>query len=359
MSCNAGKLLKVNALYLQPRSPRHQASLMRVPAGTKRAAQLPSLLPRGPVFKPCASTPSAAGSPARPCTSHPSPRTLQSDNIPHHDQAIGHCLSAAAAALPDLPAAPSAGRLKQSFARWCYAKIPLDDLCRQAADMGCSGIDLIDAPDWPTARKYGLTPAMTQGEGKIPFGWNHKENHEALEKQLRVLIAQAADAKAAQRHHLLRQPQRHERRRRQSQLHRGLRRIKKFAEDTASPSAWSCSTARSTTRTIRPTTPPGAWRWCKGVDSPRVKLLYDIYHMQIMEGDIIRTIRDNIQYIGHFHTGGVPGRHELDDTQELQWRTIAKAIADLNFTGFFAHEFQPSERSRSRRCKQAVELCTV
>ena len=96
----------------------------------------------------------------------------------------------------------------------------------------------------------------------------------------------------------------------------------------------------------------------RGVDSPRVKLLYDIYHMQIMEGDIIRTIQENIQYIAHFHTGGVPGRHELDDTQELQWRTIAKAIADLNFQGYFAHEFQPT-RDPMASLRQAVELCTV
>jgi hydroxypyruvate isomerase len=97
---------------------------------------------------------------------------------------------------------------------------------------------------------------------------------------------------------------------------------------------------------------------CKAVDSPRVKLLYDIYHMQIMEGDVIRTIRQNIQYIGHFHTGGVPGRHELDETQELQWRSIAKAIADLNFQGFFAHEFVPAKDPMTS-LKQAVELCTV
>src|SRR5437763_4210806 len=96
----------------------------------------------------------------------------------------------------------------------------------------------------------------------------------------------------------------------------------------------------------------------KAVDSPRVKLLYDIYHMQIMEGDIIRTVRDNIQYIGHFHTGGVPGRHELDDTQELQWRTVAKAIADLNFQGYFAHEFIPTKDPMTS-LRQAVQLCTV
>jgi hydroxypyruvate isomerase len=96
----------------------------------------------------------------------------------------------------------------------------------------------------------------------------------------------------------------------------------------------------------------------KRVDSPRVKLLYDIYHMQIMEGDIMRTIRQNIPYIAHFHTGGVPGRHELDDTQELNWRTVARAIADLGFSGYVAHEFVPL-RDPLTSLRQAVELCTV
>ena len=96
----------------------------------------------------------------------------------------------------------------------------------------------------------------------------------------------------------------------------------------------------------------------KAVGSPRVKLLYDIYHMQIMEGDVIRTIRDNIQYIGHFHTGGVPGRHELDDTQEVNWRTVAQAIADAKFEGYFAHEFVPV-RDPIASLKQAFTLCTV
>jgi hydroxypyruvate isomerase len=96
----------------------------------------------------------------------------------------------------------------------------------------------------------------------------------------------------------------------------------------------------------------------KAVGSPRVKLLYDIYHMQIMEGDVIRTIRENIQYIGHFHTGGVPGRHELDETQELNWRTIAQAIADLKFEGYVAHEFVPVKDPMAS-LKQAITLCTV
>jgi hydroxypyruvate isomerase len=96
----------------------------------------------------------------------------------------------------------------------------------------------------------------------------------------------------------------------------------------------------------------------KRVDSPYVKLLYDIYHMQIMEGDVIRTIRDNKQWLAHFHTGGVPGRHELDDMQELQWRTVAKAIVDTGFTGYYAHEFIPT-RDPMTSLREAVVLCDV
>ncbi len=267
-------------------------------------------------------------------------------------------LAAAGAAMPELPAAPSAGRLKQSFARWCYAKIPLDDLCRQAAEMGCTGIDLIDAPDWPTAKKYGLTPAMTQGEARIPVGWNHKENHDALEKQIRVLIAQAAEAKlpnvitfSGNRRGMSDDEGK-------ANCIEGLRRVVKFAEDSGVTICMELLNSKINHKDYQADHTAWGVDVVKGVGSPRLKLLYDIYHMQIMEGDIIHTIRDNIEYIGHFHTGGVPGRHELDDTQELQWRTVAKAIADLNYTGYFAHEFQPLKDPLTS-LRQAVELCTV
>jgi hydroxypyruvate isomerase len=96
----------------------------------------------------------------------------------------------------------------------------------------------------------------------------------------------------------------------------------------------------------------------KGVGSPRVKLLYDIYHMQIMEGDVIRTIRANLGHIAHFHTGGVPGRHELDDTQEINWRAVCRAIVDLGFSGYVAHEFVPT-RDPLTSLGEAVALCDV
>jgi hydroxypyruvate isomerase len=266
-------------------------------------------------------------------------------------------VAAAASALPAM-AAPPAGRLKQSVARWCFSKIPLDDLCRQAAEMGCSGIDLIDAPDWPTARKYGLVPAMVQGEAKIPTGWNHKENHDALEKQLRGLIALAAEAEVPNVITFSGNRRGMSDDEGKANCIEGLRRIKKVAEDSGVTVCMELLNSKINHKDYQADHTAWGVDVMRGVDSPRVKLLYDIYHMQIMEGDIIHTIRDNIAFIGHFHTGGVPGRHELDETQELQWRTIAMAIADLNFQGFFAHEFVPA-REPMASLRAAVELCRV
>ncbi len=255
-------------------------------------------------------------------------------------------------------AAAPAGRLKQSAARWCYSKIAVDDLCRQGAEMGLSGIDLVEPEDWPTLKKYGLVPAMTQGKASIPNGFNRKENHERLEKELQDRIKLAAEAKApnviafsGNRRGLSDDEGK-------ENCIIGLRRVKKIAEDAGVTICLELLNSKVDHKDYQ--CDHSAWGVdvIKGVDSPRVKLLYDIYHMQIMEGDIIRTIRQNIQYIGHFHTGGVPGRHELDDTQELQWRTVAKAIADLNFEGYFAHEFVPAKDPMTS-LRQAVELCTV
>ncbi len=254
-------------------------------------------------------------------------------------------------------AAP-AGRLKQSAARWCFGKIPLEDLCRASAEMGLVGLDLIDPPDWPTLRKYGLTPTMVPGAGQIAQGWNRKENHDRLEKEMLANIARAAEAKlpnvitfSGNRRGLSDEEGK-------ANCVLGLNRVKKAAEDAGVTICMELLNSKVDHKDYQCDHTAWGAAVMKEVGSPRVKLLYDIYHMQIMEGDVIRTIRENIQHIGHFHTGGVPGRHELDDTQELQYRTIAKVIADLNFQGYFAHEFTPA-KDPLPSLKQAVELCTV
>ena len=254
--------------------------------------------------------------------------------------------------------AGTAGRLKQSACRWCYSKISLDDLAKAGAEMGLSGIDLINHDEWPTVEKYGLVPAMTPGAGTIPDGWNRKENHERLEKEMRENIARAAAKKvpnvitfSGNRKGMADDIGK-------ENCIIGLNRVKKVAEDADVTICLELLNSKIDHHDYMCDHTAWGVDVMKGVGSPRVKLLYDIYHMQIMEGDVIRTIRDNIQYIGHFHTGGVPGRHELDDTQELQWRTVAKAIADLKFEGYFAHEFVPT-KDPFTSLKQAVELCTV
>ncbi len=256
-----------------------------------------------------------------------------------------------------LRAAPD-GHLKQSAARWCYPKIAIDDLCRQAAELGLAGLDLVDEKDWPTCRKYGLVPAIVSGAGTIPVAWNRQENHDQLEKDMRGNIAKAVAAKvpnvitfSGNRKGLADDAGR-------DTCILGLKRVAKIAEDSGVTICLELLNSKVNHKDYQCDHTAWGVDVVKAVGSPRVKLLYDIYHMQIMEGDVLRTIRDNIQYIGHFHTGGVPGRHELDDTQELNWRTIAQAIADLKFEGYFAHEFVPLKDPMTS-LKQAITICTV
>jgi hydroxypyruvate isomerase len=253
---------------------------------------------------------------------------------------------------------PQKGRLKQSAARWCYKDMSIDDLCLNGAEMGLSAIDLVRPEEWPTLQKYGLVSSMVYSAGTIPDGWNRTENHGRLEKEMREGIERAAAAKlpnvitfSGNRRGLSDEQGK-------ENCIRGLRGVKKMAEDNGVTICLELLNSKINHHDYQCDHTAWGVEVMKGVDSPHVKLLYDIYHMQIMEGDIIRTIRENIQYIGHFHTGGVPGRHELDDTQELQWRTVAKAIADLNFQGFFAHEFEPTKDPMTS-LRQAVTLCTV
>jgi hydroxypyruvate isomerase len=268
--------------------------------------------------------------------------------------------AAAMASGLNLSAAPgTAGRLKQSVARWCYAKMSLDELCRNGAEMGLSGIDLLGHDDWATVQKYGLVPAMGQpGAGTIPDGWNRVESHDRLVKEMQENIERAAAAKVPNVITFSGNRKGQADDVGKANCITGLRRVKKMAEDNGVTVVLELLNSKVNHKDYQCDHTAWGVDVIKGVDSPRVKLLYDIYHMQIMEGDIIRTITENIQYIAHFHTGGVPGRHELDETQELQWRSVAKAIADLGFQGYFAHEFIPTKDPMTS-LRQAVTLCTV
>jgi hydroxypyruvate isomerase len=250
------------------------------------------------------------------------------------------------------------GRLKQSACRWCYRQTSLEDLVRQGAAMGLKGIDLTAPEDWPIIKKYGLIPTMVTGGGTIADGLNRKENHDKIEAEFRQNIPRAAvngipnvitfsgnrrglpDSEGIENCVI------------------GLNRIKGLAEQHGVMVCLELLNSKVDHKDYQCDHTPWGVEVVKRVNSPRVRLLYDIYHMQIMEGDVIRTIRDNIQWIAHFHTGGVPGRHEIDGTQELNYQAVAKAIVDSGFTGYMAHEFVPV-REPLASLREAVILCDV
>jgi hydroxypyruvate isomerase len=253
---------------------------------------------------------------------------------------------------------PRKGRLKQSVSRWCFGKIPMEDFCREVARMGLVGIDLLGPAEWPVVQKFGLVPTMGSASGKTgPL--NRKENHDAIEKQFRDAIGQAAAAKVP---NLIIMSGNRSGMSNEEGLENcvlGLNRIKPIAEDKGVTVNIELLNSKVDHKDYMCDRTAWAVETVKRVNSPRIKILYDIYHMQIMEGDIIRTVRENIKYLGHFHTGGVPGRHEIDQTQELNYRAISQAIVDLGFTGYFAHEFVPSRPAPLESLAQAVEICDV
>jgi hydroxypyruvate isomerase len=274
--------------------------------------------------------------------------------------------SAAALALPQASIAPQStgravakGRLRQSVCRWCYPKIELQEFFKAVAGMGLTAVDLLTEKEWPIARDYGLICSMGSGAGgSIADGLNVRANHEkilaGLTRALPVAAAQKVpnlitffgnrrgmgDAEAS------------------ANCVEALNKIKGVAEEHGVTICLELLNSKVDHKDYQGDHSAFGVNIVKAVNSPRVKLLYDIYHMQIMEGDVIRTIRENKDWFGHYHTGGVPGRHELDDTQELNWRTVAAAIAETGFQGYFAHEFIPL-RDPLASLREAVTLCDV
>jgi len=254
---------------------------------------------------------------------------------------------------------PRKGRIRQSVSRWCYKNIPLDQLCQASAQMGLKGVDLLEVSEWDMPRKYGLICTMGYaGGGTIPDALNRTENHDAIEAAFRKNIPIAAKAGVPNVITFSgnRKGMPDDEGARNCVI--GLNRLKKIAEDNGVNICMELLNSKHDHHDYMCDHTAWGVRVVSEVNSPRIKLLYDIYHMQIMEGDLIATIRANIQWLGHFHTGGVPGRHELDNTQEVQWDGVMRGIADLNYTGYVAHEFVPS-RDPLTSLREAVDLCDV
>lgn len=259
---------------------------------------------------------------------------------------------------PVTGAMPGAGRIRQSVCRWCYQSIPLDTLARDVAAMGFKAIDLLSENEWATIKPFGLVCAVANGPSTIPIGFNRLDQHDRLvaeSERLLPLVAAAgipqmivfsgnragmSDAEGL------------------ANCAVGLKRIMPMAEKLGVTVIMELLNSKVDHKDYMCDHTAWGVELAKRVGSERFKLLYDVYHMQIMEGDVIRTIRDNFAYIGHYHTGGVPGRHEIDDAQELNYPTIMKAIAELGFKGYVAQEFIPA-REPMVSLREAFRICDV
>jgi hydroxypyruvate isomerase len=245
--------------------------------------------------------------------------------------------------LPAATAAPAVrGRIKQSVCRWCYGRMPLEQLAAEAARIGYKSIELIGPEEFKVIKPFGLTCAMVRCKS-ITDGLNRKENHDWIAEELRNHIEFAAAegipnvlCMSGNRRGLSDEEG-------LENCALGLKRVLGLAEAKKVTICMELLNSKVDHKDYMADRTAWGVALVKKLGSPRFKLLYDIYHMQIMEGDIIRTIRENKEYIGHYHTGGVPGRHEIDDSQELNYPAIVRAILDTGYTGYLGQEYIPTK----------------
>ena len=262
---------------------------------------------------------------------------------------------------PSVQPSVVSGRLKQSVSYWPYSKIPLPGFAKAARKIGLAAIDLLQPEEWPVVRDAGLICSMgypTKRSDFLSTGFNDPSKHDMLVEELERTLPLAAASGVPNVIAMFGNRKGRSDEEGAANCITGLKRIAGSAERHGVTVCVELLNSKVDHKDYMGDHTAFGVKVMEGVGSSRVKLLYDIYHMQIMEGDIIRTIRDQIAHLGHFHTGGVPGRHELDDTQELNWRAVCKAIADAKFTGFVAHEFVPS-RDPLTSLGEAVRLCDV
>lgn len=261
------------------------------------------------------------------------------------------------------------GRIKQGLWRVNFGadtQLTFDEQCSEAARLGCYGFDLIDQADWPTLRKHGLEPLLA-GAGPVTFqnGIIHADVHAQLERDIRPYIDSVADNGAKLFITIGGQRRGMPYEQAADNAVAFLNRIKRQLEDRGVTIAIeNMNNRRLDPRFGREDQVFGRWGWgvgvCERVNSENVKLVCDLYHLQIMDGDIAQNIRDTIQWIAHFHTAGVPTRNEIDFSQEMNYRYIAEVIADTGFTGYVSHEWRPTPgRDPLRSIAEAIEIMDV
>jgi len=255
------------------------------------------------------------------------------------------------------------GRIKQGVTTGVFARgTSLEDACREAARLGIKGFDLIGPADWPTLRKYGLVPSMYPlgPGGTIADALNRTENHARLEASMRAAIDESAAAQVPNVITFSGNRRGMDDRVGADNCVQFLNKVKAHAEDKGVTICMELLNSKVNHRDYMFDHMSWGVEVMKRVNSPRIRILYDIYHAQIMDGDIVRTINDNIQWIAHFHTGGNPGRHDIDESQELNYRFIVQSIVDKGFTGFLTHEYSPTAgHDPIAVLGKAIEICDV
>ncbi len=252
------------------------------------------------------------------------------------------------------------GKINHSACQWCYSDIPLDELCAAAKKMGIKSIDLLNSTQWATAAKYGLTCAMAYAnDWGLQKGFNNPAFHEQLLKDYTLNIPKAAEAGLKNVICFSGNANGLSKEEGLENCARGLEPVLKVAAQYKMTVSMELLNSKVDHKDYQCDHTSWGVQLCEKLGMEEFKLLYDIYHMQIMEGDVIATIRKNIKYISHFHTGGVPGRHEIDDTQELHYPAIMQAIVDTGFTGFVAQEFIPANPNKLESLKKAIKICDV
>ncbi len=252
------------------------------------------------------------------------------------------------------------GRIKQSVCGGCLrnARLDREQTAKLLVEMGLAGRDLVGRDEWPTLQKHGLVATMVPGAGSIRKGLNDKSMHAKFLEDFKANIPAAAEYKwpnvicmAGDRAGIGDEEG-------MDNCHTILKEAVKIAEDSGVTICMELLNSKVNHPGYMCDKSEWGFELCRRVNSPRFKLLYDIYHMQIMEGDLIATIKKNIQHIGHFHTAGVPGRHELDENQEIYYPAVMRAIAESGYQGYVAHEYSPV-RDPIPSLVQAVTTCDV
>jgi hydroxypyruvate isomerase len=252
------------------------------------------------------------------------------------------------------------GNINHAVCRWCYGSIPLDQLCKSAKDIGIKGIDLVGPKEWPTLQQFGLYSSMCNGaEINLVDGFNDTQFHAKLVQNYTEMIPLVA--KAGYKNLICFSGSRRGKDDETGWKNcvEGLKKILPIAEKNNIILVMELLNSKVDHKDYQCDRTAWGVELCKRLGSENFKLLYDIYHMQIDEGDVIRTINDNHQYIAHYHTGGVPGRNEIDQTQELYYPAIMEAIVKTGHKGFVAQEFIPTWPDKIAALRKGVEICDV